>query len=95
MKFILKISLLILTAIVFVVILLFGYRDIPLETLKGKYGRAPSSFIAIDGMNVHYRDEGSPILDSIPIVLIHGTGSSLHMDSQVPLKMETTQYKAT
>ena len=78
MKFILKISLLILTAIVFVVILLFGYRDIPLETLKRKYGRAPSSFIAIDGMNVHYRDEGLSVLDSIPIVLIHGTGSSLH-----------------
>lgn len=33
--------------------------------------------MALDGMNVHYRDEGkSP--DSIPIVLIHGTGSSLH-----------------
>jgi pimeloyl-ACP methyl ester carboxylesterase len=28
-------------------------------------------------MNVHYRDEGNPN-DSIPIVLIHGTGSSLH-----------------
>lgn len=78
MKFIFKISLLILATIVFVVILLFGYRDIPLETLKRKYGRAPSSFIAIDGMNVHYRDEGSSVLDSIPIVLIHGTGSSLH-----------------
>jgi pimeloyl-ACP methyl ester carboxylesterase len=31
----------------------------------------------LDGMEVHYRDEG-PQSDSIPIVLIHGTGSSLH-----------------
>jgi pimeloyl-ACP methyl ester carboxylesterase len=104
MKFILKISLLILTAIVFVVILLFGYRDIPLETLKRKYGRAPSSFIAIDGMNVHYREEGSPILDSIPIVLIHGTGSSLHTfngwvaqlkDSYRVLRMDLPAYGLT
>jgi pimeloyl-ACP methyl ester carboxylesterase len=28
-------------------------------------------------MNVHYRDEGN-LKDSLPIVLIHGTGSSLH-----------------
>ena len=28
-------------------------------------------------MNVHYRDEGNP-LDTLPLVLIHGTGSSLH-----------------
>ena len=30
----------------------------------------------MDGMEVHYRDEGAK--GSIPIVLIHGTGSSLH-----------------
>jgi pimeloyl-ACP methyl ester carboxylesterase len=28
-------------------------------------------------MDVHYRDEGNPT-DSLPLVLIHGTGSSLH-----------------
>ena len=31
----------------------------------------------MDGMDVHFRDEGHPS-DSVPIVLIHGTGSSLH-----------------
>ncbi len=59
------------------VCLLFGYNDIPLEELKIKYGTSPSKFIFVDGMEVHYRDEGA-ISDSIPIVLIHGTGSSLH-----------------
>ena len=57
--------------------LLFGYRDIPLEDLKAKYAPAPSEFASIDDMEVHFRDEGASA-DSIPIVLIHGTGSSLH-----------------
>ncbi len=55
----------------------FGYQDIPLDVLKAKYAPAPSSFIMVDGMDVHYRDEGE-VRDSTPIVLIHGTGSSLH-----------------
>jgi len=56
---------------------LFGYSDMPLDELKEKYAQAPSMFVAVDGMNVHYRDEGNSN-DSIPIVLIHGTGASLH-----------------
>ena len=59
------------------IILVFGYRDIPLDTLKSKYAPAPSAFVEIEGMNVHYRDEGVA-QDTLPIVLIHGTGSSLH-----------------
>ncbi len=59
------------------VAVLFGYRDIPIEQLKSKYAPAPSSFIAVDGMDVHFRDEGN-MTDSIPLVFIHGTGSSLH-----------------
>lgn len=55
----------------------FGYRDIPLAELKETYAPPPSSFLTIDGLRVHYRDEGSHNED-IPIVLIHGTGSSLH-----------------
>jgi len=77
MKSVFKILFLILATIVLIVIVVFGYRDIPLETLKMKYGKAPSSFISIDGINIHYRDEGFS-KDSIPLVLIHGTGSSLH-----------------
>jgi len=58
-------------------ILVFGYKDIPLDKLKETYAPAPSKFTSINGMEVHYRDEG-PTSDSIPIVLLHGTGSSLH-----------------
>lgn len=60
-----------------IITLLFGYRDIPLEHLKTKYAKAPSAFITVDGMDVHYREEGVSEAD-IPIILIHGTGSSLH-----------------
>ncbi|MCU0338329.1 MAG: alpha/beta hydrolase [Spirosomaceae bacterium] len=56
-----------------------GYQsDIPAETLKAKYAPAPSQFMAVEGLEVHYRDEGTPRADSLPLVLIHGTGASLH-----------------
>lgn len=58
------------------VCILFGYRDKPVAELKAKYAPSPSAFVNIDGMDVHYRDEGNAA-DSLPIVLIHGTGSSL------------------
>lgn len=73
MKVIFIVSILIIIS----VILFFGYSDIPLNELKTKYTNAASIFISINGMDVHYRDEGT-INDSIPLVLIHGTGSSLH-----------------
>jgi pimeloyl-ACP methyl ester carboxylesterase len=50
--------------------------DRSVEALKVKYANAASKFIEIDGMSVHYRDEGNP-LDTLPIVLIHGTGANL------------------
>jgi pimeloyl-ACP methyl ester carboxylesterase len=58
-------------------IIAFWKNDIPLEDLKKKYTNTESKFVEIDGMNVHYRDEGNQN-DSIPLVLIHGTGASLH-----------------
>ena len=73
----LKISLVSILILVLVIVSLYGYRDIPLSELKVKYANTASSFISIDGMEVHFRDEGD-VKDSIPIVLIHGTGSSLH-----------------
>ena len=61
--------------LLFVFLLATQYHaDIPVETLKAKYAQAPSKFMAVDGMQVHYRDEG----EGYPIVLIHGTSSSLH-----------------
>ena len=48
--------------------------DIPLSEIKKKYTNASSKFVAIQGMNVHYRDEGEgPVY-----VLLHGTAASLH-----------------
>lgn len=57
--------------------LLFGHFDRSVDELKPIYAGGPSDFVEIMGMEVHYRDEGNP-LDSVPVVLIHGTGSSLH-----------------
>jgi len=72
LKIILSLAVLIILVVVF-----FGYQDIPIEDLKKKYTDSYSSFVKVNGMNVHYRDQGEK-KDSIPIVLIHGTGASLH-----------------
>ncbi|MEN8966693.1 MAG: alpha/beta hydrolase [Polaribacter sp.] len=50
------------------------YSDIFVDDLKVEYANQYSKFIEIDGMQVHYRIEG----EGFPIVLIHGTASSLH-----------------
>ncbi|MBI5926567.1 MAG: alpha/beta hydrolase [Aquabacterium sp.] len=47
------------------------------ETLTARWAQAPSQFVAVDGMQVHLRDEG-PREDPQPIVLLHGTSASLH-----------------
>jgi pimeloyl-ACP methyl ester carboxylesterase len=48
--------------------------DIPLEALLPEYGAPPSKFVEIEGMRIHYRDEGA----GPPLVLLHGFGSSLY-----------------
>jgi len=68
------IALLVLLTVIYI---LFGYADKPIAELKEKYATPPSAFILVDGMDVHYRDEGNKA-DSLPLVLIHGTGASLH-----------------
>jgi len=45
--------------------------------LRKRWARAPSVFLNVAGMKVHVRDEG-PRDDASPIVLLHGTASSLH-----------------
>jgi pimeloyl-ACP methyl ester carboxylesterase len=45
--------------------------------LKARWAPPPSIFLDIAGMRMHVRDEG-PRDDRSPIVLMHGTGSSLH-----------------
>ncbi len=51
--------------------------DRPVEALTARWAPPPSQFVEIDGMRVHLRDEG-PRDDPRPIVLLHGTSSSLH-----------------
>lgn len=64
------------TIVIVLVLLIKGavYSDISVDDLKIAYTNEHSKFMEIDGMQVHYRDEGT----GFPIVLIHGTASSLH-----------------
>ena len=51
--------------------------DRPVQTLVARWAPPPSDFLELDGQLVHYRDEG-PRSDPLPVVLVHGTGDSLH-----------------
>jgi pimeloyl-ACP methyl ester carboxylesterase len=51
--------------------------DRSVEELKARWAPLPSQFVAIEGMSVHLRDEG-PRDDPSPLLLLHGTSSSLH-----------------
>ena len=77
MKKALRLIFISLVGIFVLVSLFFGHFDRSVEDLKPKYAPVPSAFAPVMGMDVHYRDEGNP-QDSLPVVLIHGTGSSLH-----------------
>lgn len=58
-----------------VVLLGSGFRrDLPVDELVPRYGAEPSRFVEVEGVRVHYRDQGS----GPPLLLIHGTSSSLH-----------------
>src|SRR5262245_11691619 len=61
-----------------VVALAIGWApDRAVETLVTRWARPPSVFVEIEGLRVHLRDEG-PRTDQHPIVMLHGSGSSLH-----------------
>ncbi|ODU09105.1 MAG: alpha/beta hydrolase [Rubrivivax sp. SCN 71-131] len=51
--------------------------DRPVQSLVARWAQAPSDFVDIRGQIVHLRDQG-PRADPLPIVLLHGTSSSLH-----------------
>ncbi len=74
MKNLLKYSLFTITAFIIIVIAIYWKNDIDLNELKDKYAYPSSSFISINGINVHYRDVGK----GEAILFIHGTGASLH-----------------
>lgn len=51
--------------------------DRPVEALVERWAPPPSRFVEVDGLRVHVRDEGPRSAHS-PVVLVHGTSSSLH-----------------
>jgi pimeloyl-ACP methyl ester carboxylesterase len=58
-------------------VLLNWAPELTVEELRQRWGGAPSAFLNVAGMKVHLRDEG-PKDDPSPVVLLHGTLSSLH-----------------
>ncbi len=63
-----------LTAAAFLIATLF-YRDIPAAELEAKWATPPSQFIEVDGLRIHYREDGQgPV-----IVLAHANFASLFM----------------
>ena len=79
-----KLTLKLLAAVFGMVVALLGIGillswapDRTVDSLKARWAPPPSRFIELAGQSVHYRDEG-PRDDSLPIVLVHGTLSSLH-----------------
>lgn len=71
------IGILVLVVVLGLSLLVFRTPDIPVRELKPVYTNADSRFLSLGGMEVHYRDVG-PRNDSFPLVLMHGTASSLH-----------------
>ena len=59
--------------------LLVAWRvpDRSVDALTARWAPPPSRFVPVAGLSLHLRDEG-PRDDSLPIVLLHGTSSSLH-----------------
>ncbi len=53
-----------------------GIRELPFEWVKSQYAKKEegSRFIEIDGIDIHYRDEGQ----GEPILFMHGICDSLH-----------------
>ena len=51
--------------------------DRPVQSLVARWAPPPSDFINVKGQLVHLRDEG-PRGDTTPLLLLHGTGASLH-----------------
>jgi pimeloyl-ACP methyl ester carboxylesterase len=80
MKLVLRVLVVLLVAIgVFAVagVMATWAPDRSVKNLSERWALPPSSFLLVDGMQVHLRDEG-PRSDPNPIVLLHGTSDSLH-----------------
>ncbi len=87
---------LIITIIVFAVVLfiVFFQPDRSINDMKQLYANANSQFMPLMGMQVHYRDEGNN-RDSVPLLLIHGTSSSLNTFDSVVLLLKNNRRVIT
>lgn len=66
---------LITAGLLFAGLLLWAWQpDRDPALVEARWATPPSQFVEVDGMRVHLRDEGA----GLPILLIHGTSSSLH-----------------
>jgi pimeloyl-ACP methyl ester carboxylesterase len=80
MKYLLRLLLVLLvTCLVFAVagVIATWAPDRTVQELSARWAPPPSQFVAVQGMQVHVRDEG-PRNDPLPVVLLHGTSASLH-----------------
>lgn len=79
MRWIKRILGALLGSIAFIALLLLVgaavYRDVPASEVEAKWARPPSKFVVIDGVRLHYRDEGR----GPAVVLLHANYSSLFM----------------
>ena len=71
--------------------IIFYQKDQSPEEVYNKYSLASSQQIAIGGVQLHYSDEGNR-LDSTPLLLIHGTSSSLRTWDGVTAQLKN-QYR--
>jgi pimeloyl-ACP methyl ester carboxylesterase len=71
--------------------IVFYQKDQSPEEVYKKYALASSQQIAIGGVQLHYSDEGNR-LDSTPLLLIHGTSSSLRTWDGVTAQLKS-QYR--
>ena len=62
-------------SLVATLIALWAYRDLSHEELEAKYTNSESRFMNIDGVRIHYRDEGPR--DGPAILLVHANFASL------------------
>jgi len=60
-------------ALIGIGIALWVYRDIPAEQLEAKYANHASRFMNIDGVRIHYRDEGT----GPAVLLLHANFGNL------------------
>jgi pimeloyl-ACP methyl ester carboxylesterase len=79
-----KLALVIIMLVALLALLVVGLvvwhwaPDRPLADLKSQWAPPPSRFIDLQGMQVHVREQGPTDSSATPIMLLHGTGASLH-----------------